>query len=262
MMKHWLFFLLAFCLALILTVPLLLIALLSFSPTAGLDFFSDSVHASFNWWCQLMFEPQWLSALTTSLMIASLSTPFTLAMALPLCCRWRLYRDKVAFAILIVSAAVLLLPPVVVALSAVRLLQSVGLFDTIIGVAMVHSLLSLPVVSILCVSRTEARPVGAFEAARSLGALPITACMTWLLAEHRATLVGAFAVGVLTSMSEATVTIFITDTAVHPIAREALSGLTQNMSPTSFAAFSVWLLGAGIASLFLEKFLYRRQHDN
>lgn len=250
------FKILSFCLALALTVPLVLIALLSLSPTAGLDFFSDPAHASVDWWCQLLFEPQWLSAFTSSLLIASLSTPFALAIALPLSCRWRLYRDKVALAILIMSAVILLLPPVVVALSAARLLQAVGLFDTIIGVSLVHSLLSLPVVALLFVSRLEARPVSSFEAARSLGALPIAAGVTWLLAEHRATLVGAFTVGVLTSMSEATVTIFVTDTAVRPVAREALSGLTQDMSPTSFAAFSVWLLGAGMASLILEKFLH------
>ncbi|MDP2433155.1 MAG: hypothetical protein Q8O33_14170 [Pseudomonadota bacterium] len=255
---------LSFCLALVLTAPLVLLALLSLSPTTGLDFFSDPIHASIDWWHQLLFEPQWLSALTTSLLIASLSTPFAVVIALPLSCRWRLYRDKVALAILIASATVLLFPPVVVALSATRLLQAVGLFDTVLGVAFVHGLMSLPVVALLFVSRLEARPIGTFEAARALGALPIAAGAAWLLAEHRATLVGAIAVGVLTSMSEATVTIFVTDTAVRPVTREALSGLTQDMSPTSFAAFSVWLLGAGMASLFLEKFLHRRptNHDS
>lgn len=241
-----------------LTVPLGLIALLSLSPTSGLDFFSGPIHASVNWWRQLLFEPQWVRAFTTSLLIASLSTPVALIIALPLACRWRLCRDKVALAILTASAAVLLLPPVVVALSAARLLQAVGLFDTVMGITLVHSLLSLPVVALLLISRLEARPVGAFEAARALGALPIAAAAAWLLAEHRVTLAGAVAVGILISLSEATVTIFVSDTAVHPVAREALSGLTQDMSPTSFAAFSVLLLGAGVASIALEKFLHRR----
>lgn len=247
--------------AIFLTVPLGMIALLSLSPTSGLDFFSNPTNASVKWWHQLILEPQWVRAFATSLLIASLSTPIALIISLPLACRWRLFRDKIALLILMASATVLLLPPIVVAISSARLLQVIGLFETVQGVALIHSLLSLPVVSLLLVSRFEAQPIGTFEAARALGAFPISASTAWLLAEHQATLVGAVAVGVLTSLSEATVTIFVTDTTVRPFVREALSGLTQDMSPTSFAAFGICLFGAGMISIVLEKILHRRSNQ-
>jgi ABC-type spermidine/putrescine transport system permease subunit II len=43
------------------------------------------------------------------------------------------------------------------------------------------------------------------------------------------------------SMSEATLTIFLSDTRVTTIARRALSGISQDVDPSGYAAMMAWV---------------------
>lgn len=242
----------------IFVLPLVAVALLSLSRSPGLEFYATPSDISFRWWAALARSPTWGTALVTSLTIATGSALVGLAMSLPLACRWRLARDRAAAAVLGAGGLILLLPPIVVALGMARLADITGLFDTSLGLSLAHAAIVLPVVSLILVSRFEARSTRPFETARALGAGPIAAAITWLSAEHRLTLAAAAAAGILTSMSEATITIFVTDTRVMTIAREALSGLTQGMSPTTFAAFAAWIVLASAAAVSLERIMDRR----
>jgi ABC-type spermidine/putrescine transport system permease subunit II len=90
-------------------------------------------------------------------------------------------------------------------------------------------------------ARFQATPSTAYIAARSLGAGPIRAAARWLGAEQQSTLLLTIGAAMLTSMSEVTITLFVTDTRVLTIARKAMSGISLDVDPSGFAAFGGWL---------------------
>ena len=133
------------------------------------------------------------------------------------------------------------------------LVMRAHLFDTVVGLALSHLALTVPITVFVLGTRFRATPLGLYTVARGLGATPLRATLAWLRSTQRATLAACFAAGILTSISEVTVTLYVTDTRVITLARRALSGIARNIEPTGFAAMTIWLAIAAVAAFLLAR---------
>lgn len=228
-------------LASIFSVPLVGIAALSFSPTYGMDIFT-TLQPSARWWRELIADPSWAIALASSAGIGCASSLMALGLTLPAALAWRLEGSVAARNAMFLAGASLTFPPVVLAVGLYQAVMRFGLFDTAPGLALAHLSFTIPIAAVVLSARFRATPVDLYLAARSLGAGRIRAAVRWLAATQRMTLMGCFAAAVLTSISEVTVAIYVTDASVPTIARRALAGVTRDLKPTGFAALAAWLM--------------------
>ena len=222
-------------------VPLLCIAALSLSPTYGMDIFT-TLQPSTRWWRELLADPSWLIALATSTAVGCGSSLVAIALTLPAALAWRLEGSVAARNAMLLAGVSLTFPPVVLAVGLYQTVMRLGLFDTAPGLALAHLSFTIPIAAIVLSARFRATPIELYLAARSLGARRIAAAVRWVSATQKMTLVGCFAASVLTSISEITVTMYVTDASVPTIARRALAGVTRDLKPTGFAALAAWLM--------------------
>ena len=224
-----------------LAAPLVCIAILSFSSNQGMDIFT-TYHGSAHWWRELFHDSSWLAALLNSAGIGFLSALLAMLLTLPAALLWRLEKSTAARNALFFAIMSLTIPPIVLAVGLYRTMAMIGMFDTAGGLALSHLAFTVPVASLVLSSRFSATPIDLYLAAKSLGAGRFSASLRWLMATQRNTLFGCVGLCMLTSISEVTVAIYVTDTGVPNIARRALTGITQDISPAGFAAMTAWLL--------------------
>jgi len=225
----------------IFVIPPLAIGLLSFSPSKGMDFFVDPSHASLKWWVALYADPTWARAAATSVSVALLSTFIAMLLTIPVVVCNRLTGMRVSRVLLTLSGFAFFLPPVVLAVGLYSLIQASGLFDSAFGLSLAHMSITIPVVGFILSERLKNSSDTGYLVARSLGAKPLSAAVTWLAASHRPSLIAAAAAAFMGSMSETTITLFITDTRVLTIVRRVMSGISQDIDPTGYAAMMVWI---------------------
>ena len=242
----------AFLLGTGLVAPMVGMGLLSLSPTSGMDIFS-TWRPSLRWWSALFTDASWLTAVGTSLFVAVGSASLALALALPPVMCWRLRPSRVLEGTLFFASLSYGVPPIVLAVGLYGMVMRAGLFDTSIGLALSHLAFTVPIAIFVLSTRFRATPLGLYTVARGLGATPLHAALSWLRSTQRGALAACFGAGILTSISEVTVTLYVTDTRVMTLARRALSGIARNIEPTGFAAMTMWLVIAAAVALPLAR---------
>lgn len=224
----------------LLILPVGAVLLFSLSPSTAMDVY-HRWPPSARWWEMLASDPRWPTAFATSATVGLLSAVVGLAVALPAVLFWRLTANRVAGRLLFLAGVPVCLPPVVLAVGMYEGISTIGLFDTIAGLSLAHVAFTTAVSVFVLSGRFQSESLVLYSTARGLGASPFRAAVTWLVATQGATLIGAIAAGMLISMSEVTVTIYVTDTKVVTVSRMVLSGISRDVNPTGFAAMAVWI---------------------
>lgn len=226
---------------LVLTAPIVAICLLSFSPTKGMDFFYQPLNATIKWWKVLFFDSTWLTAITTSITVALISTVVAIIVTIPVSVTLRISGNRLSQFMLTVAGLALFIPPIVMAVGIYSFFQFTDLFDTILGLSFAHLSVTVPIVGFIFSERLRGSSISGYQVALALGATKLDAVVTWLLAYHRPSLIAATLTSIMGSLSEATLTIFLTDTHVLTIARKVLSGTSKDINPSSYAAMLIWI---------------------
>jgi putative spermidine/putrescine transport system permease protein len=240
-------------LSLVLLAPVVATGLLSFSGSEGMDFYANPSSASLRWWTVLLTDTSWAKAFGLSLAVASLSTTAAVAIAAPAVSLWRVTGSPFIALAMTLAGLAFLVPGVIIAVGLYTVFVRAGLFDTIGGLALAHLSVTLPVVVYVLRQRLGAADTAAWSVARSLGAGPPRALLTWLMADHRPTLAAATAAAFMTSLSEATITLFVTDTRVVTLPRRVVSGLAQDIDPSGYAAMLLWFGGVFLVTCLLRR---------
>ncbi len=227
--------------AVVLIAPIAAILLFGLSPSTAMDFY-HRWPPSLRWWIALANDPRWPNALLTSFAIGAVSSALGTLLAIPAVLVGRITGSRRTSAVLIFARAPVCVPPIVLAVGLYQLLSRAGLFDTGLGLALAHTGFTLATAVFILSARFDAEPLAFYLVARSLGASPWRAALTWLRATQSMTLVGCLAAGLLISMSEVTVTLYVTDTKVITLSRLILSGITRDINPTGFAAMTAWMV--------------------
>lgn len=244
-------------LTIFLVVPLLAILIITFSssPVIGISLRS---RPSIRWFAELVSDPDWLEAALSSIIISTGASGVALLVSVPAafaCVRARIiFRSVVVFSMV----APICVPPIILALGMYFMLDPLRLFDTFPGTVLAHQAAVLPAVFLVLFARFREGNMALYDMARFLGAKPFKAAITWLANVHRATLGGAFAVGALLSFNEAIITIYVTDTNVRTVTRQAISGIARDIRPVGFAFLVIWwvLLTVGVILINVKKRVY------
>ncbi len=208
--------------------------------------------AGFSWrWFQSYFtDPAWQSATLHSAIVGVLAA--ALATALGTAAALGLVSGQVVAAPLARTLFLLpmIVPSIVTAVAIFHLFSALGLTNSLLGLAIAHALLGLPLVVINVSAVLRKADPRIENAARSLGATPWRT-FRWVTLPMIAPGIAAGAVfAFITSFDEVVIAIFLTgiDSATLPV--QMWSGIRFEINPT-VAAVSTILLAISAAALGL-----------
>lgn len=213
---------------------------ISLTPERFLSLPEDAL--SLRHYVNLFTNPQWLSAIGQSFVIALAS--MCLAVALGTLCAIGLWRiaSRWSEAILGLTLMPIIVPPIVSALAFYRLWIDLGLLDSYLGMIVAHTILAVPYVVITVSASLANFDLKLEQAARSLGASMGQTLRHVILPGVAPGIYSGAVFAFITSWDELVVTLFITSRAIFTLPRRMWDGIREHVDPTIAAAATSLLL--------------------
>jgi len=220
---------LAIMVAAFLVAPLFIVVPMSFSTAASFAFPPPGY--SLGYYHAFFASESWLTSVLNSLIIASVTTAFTLALTVPAAIGFVRYRLRGAGLINLVIMAPLITPHIMAALAYYNFLAKLGILGTHLGVIIAHTVLTVPI-CFLCVSAAlKGFDTNLERAAMSLGAGPLK---TFRLVTFPLLRPGLLVGGLFTflySFEEPVVALFISGRAASTMPKKMFESIQLDADP-------------------------------
>ncbi|MBL9059462.1 MAG: ABC transporter permease [Mangrovicoccus sp.] len=244
--------LLGLCVLLFLVGPAVLVIPMSVSGGTGLAFPPQDL--SLRWYRDLFASREWqLSAwvsLRAALLTAIVATPLGTAAAYGL----RTGGTPLARLVLLVLLTPLIFPAVILAVGIFYLYARLGLLNTTPGLVLAHSMLAIPVVVLTVAAGLQRFDMAQERAARTLGASRLTAFLTVILPQIRASVLTGAVLAFVVSLDEVVIALFIATGAGSTLTRRMFTGLRDEIDPT-IAAVSTLVILITLLLVAVSRFL-------
>ncbi len=246
---------LAWLIMLFLVLPIFVVVPVSFTPERFLSLPSDEL--SLRHYQTLLTDPTWRTSFRDSLIVALAAS--AIAIVLGTACAIGCWRLSTGFTegVRVLMLTPMIVPPIVHALGMYRVWVEFGLIDTYAGLIIAHAMKGVPFVVISVSAVLATFDLRLEQAARSLGAGPLTAIRLTILPNIWP---GVFAGGVFAfaiSWDEIVVALFLTQRGVYTLPRRIWDGVQDNISP-AVAAVGVILVLATLVAVLLKLLWDRR----
>lgn len=223
----------------LLLLPSFVIVPMSFSPSEILTFPPSGF--SFRWYENFVQDPQWVKAMGNSLAVALVTALFAGLIGAPagIALGFRKWRGQGLVLVLLVSPVIV--PPMVIA---VGMYVTYAQFDLtgFWGLVAAHTMLVTPFVIITVIASVSQINPAAADAARSLGASPLTVIGRILLPLALPGIVSGMLFAFVTSWDEVVVAIYLTDPGFKTLPVVMWDQLRERVDPTVAAIATILLL--------------------
>lgn len=248
------FWLLLVLVLVFLVAPTLLIVPISFSAGEFLEFPPQGL--STRWHVAVASSDAWRAAVWVSLKVAVVNVIVSLALGLAAAyglTYWRSKWRELVFALLL---APMVFPVILMGIGIFYVYAKLRLVDTMTGLVLAHSALSLPVVLVILIAAFAGLDPNLERAARGLGAPKWRAFLDVTLPQLRFSLASAALFSFLTSFDEVVVTLFISGSEATTLTKKMFAALRDILDP-SVAAVSTWIVVLTCVGLVAMQFLSR-----
>ncbi len=251
---------LAVLVALFLLMPLLAVVPVSLTPSRMLAMPTGEL--SLRHYRALIEDPRWLDAILLSLRIGVVSSAISTILALCFSLGVWMFQPRFTAALVGFVLLPMVVPPVVSAITLYFLLTSVsGVssffgYDTWLGVAMAHSVMTVPFATVLILVSLSQLDRRIDHAARGLGASVWERATRVIMPNIKFGIVTAALMSFVLSREEIGVTLFITSVNAITLPRLMWMGLRDNIDP-AIAALSVILIVITVLVLALRAVVVR-----
>jgi putative spermidine/putrescine transport system permease protein len=225
-------FVLAFLIA-----PVLIIFPLSVGSSPILAF--PSPHLTWEWYQQLIAQPQWRRALVNSLIVTAIAVPGAVVLgtaaaiglqALPR--RWQRWVETYVVLPMIV-------PPMILAIGLYYLLAPLGLVAGPWGLALGHIILASPFVVLTVRASVQSLDPTLAQAAEGLGASRAVAFRRIVLPQLLPGIVSGAVFAFITSFDDVVLALFLTNLRSRTLPKLMFDSVAQQLDPTITAASAV-----------------------
>ena len=253
---------LAVLVALFLLMPLLAVVPVSLTPSRMLAMPTGEL--SLRHYRSLIEDPRWIDSILLSIRIGVVSSAFSTLLAL--CFGLGIWMFQPRFTALLVGFVLLpmVVPPVVSAITIYFLLTSISGFssafgyDTWLGVAMAHSVMTVPFATVLILVALSQIDRRIDLAARGLGASVWERATQIIVPNIKFGIITAALLSFILSWDEIGVTLFITSVNAITLPRLMWMGLRDNIDP-AIAALSVILILITVTVLVIRSIVQSRR---
>lgn len=227
--RLWLY-VLSTVIMILLVTPTLIVVPMSFSDSQYLEFPPEIW--STRWYQHYFGSEEWIAATVTSLQAAFL----TMLVATPMgvLAAYGLHTSSLRFgqAVFVLLITPMMVPLILVAIGAFYVYVKLQILHTLLGLALAHSMLALPLVLIVTASALKSYDMNQEMAARSLGAPRWKAFLTVTLPQIRFAVITGALLSFLTSFDEVVVAMFISGGDNATLTRNMFNALRDQIDPT------------------------------
>lgn len=238
-----------------LIAPLLIVLTISFSSAPFLTFPPPGL--SLQWYENLFGDPVWLGSLLTSVKI--LVPTAILATALGTAAAYGLARSSFTGKSLVAGfiMAPMVVPVIIVAIGVFGVFREVGLYGTLTGLIIAHTVLTIPYVVATVSGALSVVDRRLEDAALTLGARPWTCFRRITLPLIFPAILSGLLFAMVISFDELVVSLFISTPTVRPVTVQMWSNIRGSVDPT-IAAVATLLFGFSLFALLAEHIARRR----
>jgi putative spermidine/putrescine transport system permease protein len=252
---RWLRGLVCVLVAIYMVAPLVIVVIISFSSAAFLQFPPPGL--SLQWYQRAATNPAWLHSLTTSVQItvptALIATLLGTAAALGL----SRAQFPGARAIAALLMAPMIVPVIITAAAVFALIQNWGLYGTVPGLVIGHTLLTIPYVTVTTLTALETVDRRLEQAALTLGAPPWMTFRRVTLPLMLPGVLSGLLFALVISFDELIVSLFLSTPEVRPVTVQMWSDVRGDVDPT-ISAVATLLFVFSLVVLLAESAVRRR----
>jgi putative spermidine/putrescine transport system permease protein len=238
-----------------LALPILIIFPLALSPSSYLSFPPRGL--SLQWVSRVAADSNWLQSLQVSLAVAAMTAVFALVLAtlaaLALT-RADVPARRVVLALLLMP---MILPGIITSIAVYFFMSKIGLAGSLIGMAIGHTILALPVAVIILSATMQGFDMRLEQAALSLGASRLTAFRRITLPLIAPGFASAAIFAFLSSFDELLMSLFLSGPGQQTLPVRIWSAVLFQLDPT-IAAVSALLVLVSVVALGFTTLLQRR----
>ncbi len=237
---------------LFLLMPFVIVAGVSLNENKRLHFPPHGV--SFNWYGDVLTNPEWIGPISTSLLVAVIATCLAILIALPISIV--LWRHGLFFAKALFSLGLIpfMLPPVTSALGFLIFWSEIGFYGSFWATAISHSVFLVTIPLMMISLGLESIEDDVMDAASSLGASERQVIRTVILPLILPFIFGAAAFCFVLSLNEYIIAFMVAGFTVETLPIKIVNSLRYGYSPAMAAVSVLAVLVAAILFALVARF--------
>jgi putative spermidine/putrescine transport system permease protein len=212
---------------------------------------------SFKWYAAILEHPTWITAITRSLVVGTLTAALAMCLGAPAAfflARTSFFGKTAAMGFILTP---LILPRIIIAVALFYFYARLGLIGSYTGLILGHTVLALPYVVITVMAVLKNYDHRLDQAAASLGASPPRVLWHITMPLIRSGLIAAFLFAFVTSFDELTIALFVSAGAATTLPKQMWDDAILKVSPTLAAVSTLLLVFVTIVILAAEYFQRR-----
>jgi len=236
----------------VLMAPTLVVIPMSFTDSTFLEFPPRAY--SLRWYDAYFSSQTWQEATAVSIKASLLTVLFSTILGTAAAYGLHLSGLRWSRWLYLVLVLPLLVPHVLIAIGLFFAFSAFGLLNTLMALAIGHSLIAMPFVFVLVTAGLKSFDGNLEKAARSLGASRFVAFFTVTLPQIRFSIISGALLAFITSLDEVIISLFVATGPTSTITRRMFLSLRDTIDPT-IAAISTLLVAISVAVVLLSHIL-------
>jgi putative spermidine/putrescine transport system permease protein len=225
-----------------LVLPIFIVVPMSFSASRFLSFPPSSW--SLRWYLEYFKSVEWILATVVSFEIAlttcALATPIGVAAAYYL----HTQSDSLSRAAYAVLMMPLMVPHIIVAIGIFFIYARIGANNTVVGIALAHTMLAIPFVVITTLSGLQGFDMAQERAAQSLGVNRLQAFVKVTLPQIRGSIIAGALFAFISSLDEVVISLFLSGGSSSTLPKRMFVALRDEVDPTIAAISSLLIISS------------------
>ena len=232
-------------------LPVAVVILAAFSETSYLTIPPQGV--TLKWFAKVVSDPEYLSAIRLSLILAVGSTAISLVLGV--LAAYALHRKRIPFADAITSflMAPLVFPSVVIGVALPQYFSLVGLRGSLVGLLLAHVVITVPYIVRAALTGLAGTDGALEEAARTLGATGAEAFRLVVLPLIKPGLVAGGLFAFVTSLDNVPVTIFLLSGSQTTLPVMIFTSVEHGVDPGVAAISTLMIAATGLVLVAAER---------
>lgn len=249
--RLWLY-IVAAIIMLLLVIPSLIVIPMSFSNSQYLEFPPETW--STRWYETYIGSTKWMRATMTSLKVGLLTMVFATPIGTMAAYALFVSGHRFARAIFAFMITPMIVPVILIAIGTFYAFGRFGLNNTITGLVLAHTVIAIPLITIVVTSALRNYDLDQERVARSLGASRIKAFFVITLPQIKFSIATAALLSFLTSFDEVIISIFVSGGKNATLTKHMFGALRDFIDPT-IAAISTIMIVVSTVLLLLTQYI-------
>jgi ABC-type spermidine/putrescine transport system permease subunit II len=231
-----------FLVFLFMVLPIIVILPISLSSSRFITFPPKDL--SVQWFLEYFTNREWLDATFTTIKVALLSTTIAIFLGVP--AAYGIHRSRFRGKRLITTFMIfpMIMPSIIFAIGIYYYFSNLQIIDTVLGLVIAHTILSLPLVIIIILANLRELDQSLEYAAQNLGASPMVTFIKVTLPLIKSGLIASGLLSFATSFDEIVVSIFLCNVNAVTLPKKMWDGIRFGLNPTITVASVLFIFTA------------------